>query len=137
MTRHKNNDGGPNHGPSHVSDYLPVPAPLYRFNQTVDQLQANNINSDEIEPQTSPAPIGYQNDDISDLAHPAVAAISNLKTLSPASSPQPFVVKTEPPFTQQIIFNKGRQLHLNTHISDIILEIKSTLISLLNISILP
>lgn len=117
VTRHKNNDGAPTHGPSHVSDYLPVPAPLYRYNQTVDQLQANNINSDEVELQTSPVSVGYQNDDISDLAHPAVAAISNLKTLPPASSPQPFLTKTEPPFTQQIIFSKGKQLQSNIRIT--------------------
>lgn len=104
--RHKNNDIT-HRGSTQISDYLPVPAPLYRLNNSnFNQLNANNINLEDEEVQTTGGSTEYYSDDISDLANPAVAAISNLKTVPPVSL-QRINMKTIASIIPEIMYTKG------------------------------
>jgi len=89
VTRHKNYDIS-HRGSAIVSDYLPVPAPLYRVNQTSnsDQLNGANLTLEDLDAQIINRPPNnkYDSDDVSDLANPVVAAITNLKTIPPAAT---------------------------------------------------
>lgn len=99
VTRHKNNNDISHRGTAIVSDYLPVPAPLYRVNQTSnnDQLNGANLNLEDLDAQLiNPPTNNYDLDDVSDLANPVVAAITNLKTMPPASSTYPKTVTARP-----------------------------------------
>lgn len=66
-----------------------------------NQLQ-NSVKSDEYELQTA-NPIEYGSAEyLSDLANPAVAAISNLKTMPPVSS-QAIITKTVAPYSTPVV----------------------------------
>lgn len=96
-------------GSTTISDYLPVPAPLYSVNHTsnLDRYNIDAVNLEDLEAQTLNTQTSYYNtEDVSDLANPAVVAIHNLKTVPPASSQVTFT-KPALPIASHVTYAEG------------------------------